>query len=94
MIDDALMQALISGERPPNVPDHWVGTPTRSATGFRWDDPNNPNNSVRIFQGDPNDTNPSHRAPFVIVIRDGDVLDQTGNVITDEAVTAEALQHT
>jgi hypothetical protein len=91
---DALSEAFLTGSRPPNVPENWVGAPTVSSPGFRWDDPHNPGNSLRFFRANPNDPNPSHREDFVIVVRDGRVLDKDGNVIDDEGVTWEALQHT
>jgi hypothetical protein len=94
MAEEISHAQIMSGKRPPLIPENWIGMPTTSAKGFRWDDPNNPGNSVRFFDGVPHDPNPSHRESFVIVISDGKVLNADGNVVTDEAAIAEALQHT
>jgi filamentous hemagglutinin len=83
----------LCGERPRHIPAHWIGSPTVSLEGYRWDDPDNPGNSVRIFKGDPSAGDPAHRAPFVIVVSDGQVLDRTGAPVTDAVAKAEALSH-
>jgi hypothetical protein len=89
-----VLDGVLSGERPPGVPHNWIRTPTQTGVGFRWDDPDNPGNSVRFFRGDPTDPNPSHHQAFVIELRDGQVVDEQGLVVNDEAVVAHALKHT
>lgn len=89
-----MLDGILAGERPPNVPEHWIGMPTISSRGYRWDDPESPGNSLRFFPGNPNDPNPLHRIPFVIVVRDGRVRDVNGDIIEDESVVSEALGHT
>jgi hypothetical protein len=72
-------EKLISGEeRPHQIPENWVGRPTESAKGWRWDDPNDAGNSVRIFAGDPNSPSPSKRQAYVIVISGGTVIGRDG----------------
>ncbi len=71
---------IFSGTRPDKIPSDWIGSPTRSADGFRWDDPNG-KNSVRFFRGNANDPDPSKREPFVVVVSDGEVLGRDGNPV-------------
>src|SRR5579872_2926453 len=86
----SVFKSILDGERPPSVPEDWVRSPTTTSPGWRWDDPDNAKNSVRFFRGDSRDSNLSHQQPFVIVVRDGHVLDEHGNIIDDEAVLSEA----
>ena len=83
----------LNGERPENIPEHWIGSRTKSSEGFRWDDPANSGNSMRIFRGDPHDPYPAHREPFIIFIHRGQVLDVNADPITDPEVVAHALTH-
>src|SRR5436190_862081 len=60
-------EALLTGKtRPPQVPADWIGSPTKSAPGWRWDDPQNAGNSVRIFRGNPADPDPAKRKDHVV----------------------------
>ncbi|MGL4489138.1 MAG: hypothetical protein ACRCU5_06810 [Rhizobiaceae bacterium] len=72
--------AILEGQRPDSIPADWVGSPTQSAPGFRWDDPKG-QNSVRFFKGDPNDTDATKRQPYVIVISDGKLMGRDGKPI-------------
>ncbi|HTO33302.1 MAG TPA: hypothetical protein VL202_19320 [Pararhizobium sp.] len=72
-------EALFTGkERPRQIPTDWIGSPTRSAPGWRWDNPANTGNSVRIFRGDPNHSDPSMRQPFVVVVKNGVTIGADG----------------
>jgi hypothetical protein len=64
--------------RPRQIPANWIGSPTKSAPGWRWDDPENSDNSVRIYQGNPNDPDPSKREPYVVVVSGGVVIGRDG----------------
>lgn len=76
------LELVLTGQvRPPTVPAHWVGSPTRSAPGWRWDDPANEGNSVRIFRADPGNADVSKRVPYVIVVSNGQVLGNDGQPI-------------
>jgi hypothetical protein len=68
-------EVLSGRKRPEGMPEDWVGSATTSSLGWRWDDPDNRGNSVRIFRGDPNDLDLRHRTPFVIDVRVGRVRD-------------------
>jgi hypothetical protein len=93
MVDVATFERWLSGERPPNIPEHWVGSPTRTSEGYRWDDPADAGNSMRMFRGDPGDSDPAHREPFVIMVRGGQVLDVNAEPINDPEIVAHALTH-
>ena len=80
-------------KRPKQIPENWIGSPTKSSPGWRWDDPTNSGNSVRLLRGVAEDTNPAHRGDFVIVVSDGKVLDTNGQPVSDPAIVGEALGH-
>jgi hypothetical protein len=69
--------AIISGLRPDKIPADWAGAPTKSALGYRWNDPNG-ENSVLFFKGDPADPDPTKREPYVIVLSKGQVVGRDG----------------
>ncbi|GAA0553991.1 WXG100 family type VII secretion target [Actinomadura livida] len=52
-----------------------------SKPGWRWRDPNNPNNGIRIDKGDPNSPWPSQRVDHVVINSNGKILDRYGNPI-------------
>ncbi|QWW67928.1 hypothetical protein [Rhizobium sp. WYJ-E13] len=73
---------ILSGKvRPPQIPSHWVGKPTSSSRGWRWDDPDNSGNGVRFFAGDPDDPVPSKRNTYVVVVSGGVAMGADGNPI-------------
>jgi hypothetical protein len=76
---------ILKGARPDNIPNEWVGSPTKSAKGYRWDDPNG-QNSVRFFKGDPNDPDTSKHNPYVIVISNGMLVGRDGKGVPSENV--------
>jgi RHS repeat-associated protein len=69
------------------VPDSWgEGDPTqkdkKGKPGWRWEDPNDPGNGVRIDKGDPNSPQPSQRVDHVVVRSRGKVLGRDGQPIS------------
>jgi hypothetical protein len=82
-----------SGGKPPKeaqekVPKEWgQGKPTRKAAkdpskpGWRWNDPKNPNTSIRIDKGDPNSPNPSQRVDHVVINNNGKVIGRDGQPV-------------
>ncbi|WP_145635034.1 hypothetical protein [Neorhizobium alkalisoli] len=73
---------IFSGKvRPEKIPSHWMGRPTSSAPGWRWDDPDDLGNSVRFFTGDPDDPLPSKQTPYVIVVSGGSVIGRDGKSV-------------
>ncbi|QVL30267.1 hypothetical protein KIH39_15545 [Telmatocola sphagniphila] len=51
--------------RPPGIPDGWRIRGTKSKGGIEYYNPNNPNESVRIMQGNPNSPYPNSQGPYV-----------------------------
>jgi RHS repeat-associated protein len=51
--------------RPTGVPANWRIRNTRSRGGTEYYDPQNPNESVRVMQGNPNSPYPNSQAPYV-----------------------------
>jgi len=51
--------------RPAGVPDTWKVRPTESGGGVQYCNPANPNQNVRVMQGNPNSRYPNSQAPYV-----------------------------
>lgn len=84
---------MLTGKvRPANIPPDWIGSPTRSSPGWRWDDPKDSGNSVRFFQGNPDDDDPAHRKAFVIVVAGGRVIGRDGHPVEDGPEAAKVLR--
>ncbi len=66
--------------RPEGVPAGWRIRPTRGKGGTEYYNPKNPNESVRVMQGNPNSPYPNSQKPYARQ-RDssGSYLDATGN---------------
>jgi hypothetical protein len=66
--------------RPDGIPDGWKARPTRSGGGVEYYNPKNPNEHVRVMQGNPNSPYPNSQRPYVRQ-RDssGSYLDGNGN---------------
>lgn len=66
--------------RPEGVPDGWRIRPTRGKGGTEYYNPKNPNESVRVMQGNPNSPYPNSQNPYARQ-RDssGSYLDANGN---------------
>jgi hypothetical protein len=83
-------EKIITGEeRPLQIPENWLGRPTESAPGWRWDDPNDAGNSVRIFAGDPTTQSPSEREPYVVVVSGGKTIGRDGTHIHVNVIAPE-----
>lgn len=67
--------------RPPGVPDEWVAQPSKKGDGTAYINPNNAHERVRVMPGDPSSPNPAQRQPYVKWQKDGQFLDQNGNVV-------------
>jgi hypothetical protein len=51
--------------RPDGVPENWTVQPTRSGGGVQYTNPANPNQNVRVMQGNPNSPYPNSQGPYV-----------------------------
>jgi hypothetical protein len=75
----------IPNEAENKIPDEWVKEPNKKARkgkeGFRWKDPNNKGNGIRIDRGDPNHRFTSQQVDHVIVNNDGKVIGRNGQPI-------------
>ncbi|WP_197031666.1 hypothetical protein [Bordetella petrii] len=61
------------------IPKDWgEGLPNRKGAGYRWQDPSNPGNGVRIDQGNPLSTYPTQQVDHVVVRSNGRVLGRDG----------------
>lgn len=61
---------LLSGKlKPQNIPGDWLGEPLPNNQGWRWFNPNNRGDSVRIYAA---------AEPYVVVTQDGEVLGREG----------------
>lgn len=70
---------ILSGrERPRQIPLDWVGEPLPMGKGWRWFDPKDRGDSVRIYRGDPRAEHPVDRDMYVIVTVKGETLDAQG----------------
>ena len=77
---------LIGAERPRQVPPDWRGEALPNGRGWRWFNPKNRGDSVRIYRGDPKASPPSE-GPYVVVTKNGEVIGRdgkpTGQRLTD-----------
>ena len=65
------------------IPQEWEpGQPNKKKPGWRWQDPMNQGNGVRIDRGDTNSHHPSQQVDHVIVRKDGQVIGRNGQPIT------------
>ncbi|PHM51185.1 DUF6862 domain-containing protein [Xenorhabdus sp. KK7.4] len=79
-----------------NVNSHWIvpntvsnkfpsgwgkATANKKGVGFRWQDPNNKGNGVRIDQGNPNVSQPTQQVDHVIIRHNGQVIGKDGKPI-------------
>lgn len=67
--------------RPNGVPSNWIRKPSKTGGGFRFIDPNNPHNSVRVMPGDPSSPFPGSIMPYVRWVQNGRSLDVNGEVV-------------
>jgi hypothetical protein len=65
--------ALFTGRiRPKQIPEDWIGEPLPDGRGWRWSDPNDRSNAVRLLRG------ASEADDYVVVTVKGNVLDRSG----------------
>ena len=86
--------ATPKAQRPSGVPEDWIERPTNKGGGREWVDPDNRDNRVRSYPGDPNNSNPAQREPYVRDVRNGNMwLDKDGNRIEGRAGARSPATH-
>lgn len=64
---------LLTGKlRPPQIPPEWIGEPMPHNGGWRWSDPANRGNAVRIVRGE------ADIGSYVVVTVKGNVIGADG----------------
>ncbi|MGI9282085.1 MAG: hypothetical protein ACR2PX_20985 [Endozoicomonas sp.] len=75
------------------IPKEWAGgIPTKKGTGWRWHNPENANDGIRIDKGNPDadDQHKTQRVDHVIVNKSGKIIGRSGNPI-DGAIQENAV---
>lgn len=72
--------------RPSGISEGWRISGTKSPGGVLYRDPTNAGNSVRVMQGNPNSPFPNSQVPYVRWQRNGQPLDQYGDVLASAKV--------
>ncbi len=72
-------EAILTGtERPRTIPKNWKGEPLPDGKGWRWFDPADRGNIVRIYRGVQNAPNRVDRDTYVVVTVKGELIDDQG----------------
>ncbi len=72
-------EEVFSGKvRPPQVPLDWRGEPLPGSAGWRWYNPANRLDSVRLYRGDPKSPDSSKREPYVVITKNGELIGRDG----------------
>jgi len=79
--------ALIPFGRPPFVPANWTEKPSRKGDGTKFQDPDNPHNSVRIMKGQEGNSNPGQQQDYMVIRKDGQTLNSSGTPSSDPSET-------
>ena len=61
-------------ERPKQIPPNWICEQLPDAKGWRWSDPANRNNAVRIYDGDSHSERLEDQSPYVIITVNGELI--------------------
>lgn len=86
-----------NGKNPPKeaidkVPGNWAGKANKKKDGWRWEDPKNQGNTIRIDKGEPNSRTPSQQVDHVVITSNGRIIGPDGQPIqaAKPSQTAEA----
>jgi RHS repeat-associated protein len=70
-------------QTPRGMPgDTYQISPSAGGGGFRFTNPNNPNDLIRTMPGNPNSPNPAQQQPYTIQQRNGQAYDINGNRVS------------
>ena len=76
--DPDLERFLSGAARPPQFPVEWRDEPLPDGAGWRWFNPANRGDSVRMYRGVPESSDASIRKSYVIVTRNGQIIGADG----------------
>ena len=77
-----------TGDRPGGIPQSWQATPTRKGGGWRYTNPTNAHDHVRVMPGKRTNSNPAQRAPYVKRMKDGVAYDAAGRPVDPRSAAA------
>ena len=69
---------LTGSARPRQIPSEWQGEPLPDGAGWRWFNPENRGDSVRMYRAGPQSADPSIHEPYVIVTVNGQIIGRDG----------------
>ncbi|KYC39214.1 hypothetical protein WA1_31195 [Scytonema hofmannii PCC 7110] len=76
------------------IPKYWgSGQANKKKPGWRWQDPTNQGNGVRIDEGNPNNSHLSQQVDHVVVRRNGQVIGRNGQPIAGSIKTNPTEAH-
>jgi RHS repeat-associated protein len=70
------------------IPTDWKFSPSKKGGGYRFSDPRNPNNNIRVMPGDPNSPNTAQQQPYVKYQKAGQNYDRNGNPVQGDSAAA------
>lgn len=76
----AFLQPYVS-QIKAKLPTGWIEKPTRKGGGWRWIDPFEINNQIRIDPGRPNVSLPTQQADHVVINHNGRIIGSEGKPI-------------
>jgi SPP1 gp7 family putative phage head morphogenesis protein len=71
--------------RPRGVPKDWKKVPSKKKEGYKYVDPKNKHNDVRVQRGNRDVSNPSQQNDYVKWKKEGKWLDKNGKVVKGES---------
>ncbi len=71
--------------RPKGVPKDWVKVPSKKGTGYKYIDPKNKHNNVRVQKGNPESSNPGQKYDNIRWKKDGKYLDKYGKEVLEQS---------
>ncbi len=69
------------------VPKDWTKSPSDTGNGYKYTDPKNPVNEIRLMPGSPDAKFPVSQSPYMRVRTEGGYTDVSGKVSSDQATT-------
>ncbi len=73
---------------PGGTPSDWICRPSSRGGGWRYENPSNPSDWVRVMPGNPKSPNPSQQEPYVVRHRSSQYIGEFGNVVPGNSPAA------